>query len=176
MTEQAPAEYQALRDTIRERGTVRLWVILAGLVAWGALAASVRFADSGGALPLVPLVVLAAAFEINFFIHTGVERIGRYVQVFYEERGGLTGWETTAMAYGARFPTGLDPLFSMVFAAAAALNFLSSVVAAVRRRGWLGIALAAHRAFSYRIVVARRLSSAQRALDLDRFRNLLSGQ
>jgi hypothetical protein len=80
------------------------------------------------------------------------------------------------MSYGARFPSGLDPLFSMVFNAAAALNFLSSVVAAERRAGWLVIALAAHLAFSYRIVVARRLASAQRALDLDRFRNLLSGQ
>ena len=62
----------------------------------------------------VPLLVLAATFEINFFVHTGVERIGRYIQVFYEERAGATGWETTAMNYGAKFPAGLDPLFSIV--------------------------------------------------------------
>ena len=30
-------EYRALRDTIRERGTTRVWIVLAGLVAWAGL-------------------------------------------------------------------------------------------------------------------------------------------
>ena len=32
---------------------------------------------------LLPLVLLAACFEAIFALHTGVERIGRYLQVFY---------------------------------------------------------------------------------------------
>ena len=37
MTTRELEEYRTLRDTIRERGTARVWVFLAGLVAWGAL-------------------------------------------------------------------------------------------------------------------------------------------
>lgn len=172
MSEAGQAEYQALRDTIRARGTVRVCAVLGGVVAWGALATALHIADLDGAITLVPLVVLGATFEINFFIHTGVERIGRYVQVFHEERAGLKGWETTAMSYGAKFPSGLDPLFSMIFAAAAALNFLSALGVAQRRPGWILVSFAAHAGFAYRILSARRQSSSQRALDLDRFRDL----
>ena len=169
------AEYQALRDTIRERGTARMCLILAGLVAWGALATALLIAPRGGATPLVPLLVLAATFEINFFIHTGVERIGRYVQVFFEERAGEIAWETTAMNYGAKFSSGVDPLFSVIFAAATSLNFFNSLIAE-RRPGWIALSLGAHLAFSYRIVSAKKRAASQRAVDLDRFRNLMSAR
>lgn len=174
MSHPTQAEYQALRDTIRERGTARMCAVLGGFAAWGALAIALLITELQGAITLVPFVVLAATFEINFFIHTGVERVGRYIQVFYEERDGAPGWETTAMNYGAKFPSGLDPLFSMIFAGAAALNFLSSLAVAERRPGWIAVSLAAHLAFAYRIVGARKLSASQRALDLDRFRSLVS--
>ena len=174
MTDQSQAEYQALRDTIRERGTARLCAVLVGLAAWGALAIALLLAELEGAITLVPFVVLAATFELNFFVHTGVERIGRYLQVFFEERAGAIGWETTAMSYGAKFPSGLDPLFSIVFAMAAVLNFLSAIPVAERRPGWIVLSFLAHLAFGYRIVAAKKLARAQRALDLDRFRNLLS--
>lgn len=169
-------EYQALRDTIRERGTVRMCAVLGGLIAWGVLAIGLLIAELEGAVALVPFLVLAATFEINFFIHTGVERIGRYLQVFHEEREGAAGWETVAMSYGAKFPSGLDPLFSAIFAAAAALNFVSSIAVAGRRPWWIVFSLAGHLAFGYRIVSARKLARAQRALDLDRFRNLANEQ
>ena len=55
---------------------------------WGALRRSPALPDRPGPVTLVPLLVSAATFEINFFVHTGVERIGRYIQVFYEERDG----------------------------------------------------------------------------------------
>lgn len=174
MSEQNRVEYQALRDTIRERGTARLCLVLGGLAAWGALAIALLIARLEGGVALVPLVVLAATLEINFFIHTGVERIGRYIQVFYEERASAIGWETTAMNYGAKFPSGLDPLFSIVFATAAALNFFSSLVAAERRPALIALSLVAHLGLAYRIVAVRKLAGAQRALDLDRFRSLLS--
>jgi hypothetical protein len=174
MIEPSQAEYQALRATIRDRGTVRLCAVLVGIAAWGALAIAVTIGELEGGVTLVPLVVLAATFEINFFIHTGVERIGRYIQVFYEERAGTIGWETTAMNFGAKFPSGLDPLFSIVFASATALNFFSSLGTAQRRPGWIALSLIAYLAFGYRIVAAKKLAGAQRALDLDRFRSLLS--
>ena len=172
MSDSSQPEYAALRDTIRQRGTARMCAVLIGLAAWGALAIALLITELQGAITLVPFVVLLATFEINFFIHTGVERVGRYLQVFYEEREGATGWETTAMNYGAKFPGGLDPLFSLIFALAAALNFLSSLAVAERRPGWIVLSLIAHLAFGYRIIRARKLSASQRALDLERFRSL----
>lgn len=171
-TDPGQAEYQALRDTISHRGTARLCAVLFGLAAWGGLATALAIADTSGPAMLAPLVVLAGTFEINFFVHTGVERVGRYLQVFYEERLGAIAWETIAMNYGAKFPSGLDPLFGLVFAAAALLNLLLSM--SVRRPEWILLSLLTHLAFGYRIVSARKLAAAQRALDLDRFRSMAS--
>jgi len=165
------AEYQVLRDTICERGTARLYVLVGGLIAWGALVVALLIAELEATISLVPLLVLATTFEINFFMHTGVERIGRYIQVFFEERADAIGWETTAMNYGTKFPSGLDPLFSIIFAAATSLNFLTSLIAE-HRPGSIAISLGAHIAFGYRIISARKRAASQRALDLDRFRNL----
>ena len=173
MIDTTQAEYEALRDTIRERGTVRLCAVLGGLVAWGALAIALLIAELERGMALVPLLVLAGTFEINFLIHTGVERIGRYIQVFYEERAGTVGWETTAMNYGAKFPSGFDPLFSIIFAAATSLNFLTSL-SVDERSGWTAVSVVAHLAFVYRIISARKRAASQRALDLERFRSLLS--
>jgi hypothetical protein len=178
-------EYQALRATIRERGTMRIRAVLAGFVAWGGLVSALVFVElhlkaypsyAGGAFTLVPLAVLAATFEVNFFVHTGVERIGRYIQVFYEEADASNGWETTAMSYGTKFPSPpltLDPLFVVIFAFAAAINFLSSLGMAPRPE-WIAVSLVAHLAFAYRIVLARKAAAAQRSLDLERFRSMIS--
>jgi hypothetical protein len=173
----SPEEYAALRATIRERGTARLCAVVVGFLGWAALAAAMLMADLSGAITLVPLVVLVATFEINFFIHIGVERIGRYVQVFFEERTNATGWETTAMNYAAKFRgRGLDPLFSMLFVTASIVNFLSSLAVAEWRSGWIVISLVAHLTFNYRIVRAREFSGAQRAIELEHFRALAKEQ
>ena len=159
-----------------ERGTIRIYVVLLGLVGWGALAiVSIPIHRPGAGL-LVPLVILAATFELNFFVHTGVERIGRYIQVFYEEASGSHGWETTAMRYGAKFPAPplADPLFIVVFSTAAAVNFFSAFASPQPQPGWIGLSLILHSLFAYRIVAARRAAASQRTLDLDRFRGLLS--
>jgi hypothetical protein len=110
-----------------------LWLILAGLLAWGALALGLWATDGQGALTLVPFLSIAATFEISVFIYTGVERIGRYLQVYHEEDG--QGWEHTVMAYGKNFPGGGDPLFIPLFSAVAAVNFLSTLAAESRRPG-----------------------------------------
>jgi hypothetical protein len=165
------AEYEALRATIRERGSVRMCLIQAGVIAWGALLLALNATDLERAASLVPLLVLVATFEIAFFVHTGVERVGRYIQVFYEDEAGAEpkGWENTVMAYGRNNPAGLDPLFVTLFSMIAAINFLGSFPMAARHPGWIGISLIAHLIFGWRLVNARRLAASQRALDLQRF-------
>src|SRR4030095_6514117 len=152
MPELSEIEYQALRATIRERGTLRMCAILIGLISWGALALTLLAAAFGGAATMVPFVILSATFEISFFIHTGVERVGRYIQVFYEEARKTVGWETIAMSYGRSFPGGLDPLFITFFAAAAVLNFVSTFILTTRRPGWIVISFIAHLIFGWRLV------------------------
>jgi hypothetical protein len=169
---QPELEYKALRSTIRERGTTRIWVILVGLSVWAALALGLVAADVAGGVTLIPLLVLAATFEISFFIHTGVERIGRYVQVFYEEAAGTAGWETVVMNYARSFPGTSDPLFTTLFAISGALNFLSAFALTTRRPGWMVVSFIAHVAFGWRLMTARRLAAGQRLIDLERFRTL----
>jgi hypothetical protein len=170
MIDRGLAEYEALRATIRERGSVRMWLILAGLIAWGALAIGLWAVEAQGALTLVPFLAVAATFEVSFFIHTGVERVGRYLQVYHEEDG--QGWEHTVMAYGKNFPGGGDPLFIPLFSAVAVVNFLSSLAAATRRPGWIVLSLIAHLILGWRFLAARRLAATQRTLDLERFTSL----
>jgi hypothetical protein len=163
------AEYEALRATIRERGTARMCLILAGVIAWSVLTLALNASEFERAATLVPLMVLAATFEISFFLHTGVERVGRYLQVFHEDE---PGWEHIAMAYGQRNPGGADPLFTTLFAVVALVNFAASLPAATRHPGWVGISLVAHVVFCWRLFSTRGKSARQRALDLDRFRAL----
>jgi hypothetical protein len=165
------AEYEALRATIRERGSVRVCVILAGVIAWGALILALNATDLERAASLVPLLVLVATFEISFFIHTGVERLGRYLQVFYEDTQNTEpkGWENTVMTYGRNNPGGPDPLFRTLFALVTAINFLGSFSTAARHPGWIGISLVAHLIFGWRLVHTSRFAASQRALDLQRF-------
>jgi hypothetical protein len=174
MADSSEIEYESLRATIRERGTLRMCAILIGLAAWGALALTLQINDLSGATTVVPFVILAGTFELSLFIHTGVERVGRYLQVFHEEAKNVIAWETVAMNYGRTFPGGLDPLFITLFACAAAVNFVSSFALTTRRPGWILIALLAHAVFAWRLTWARRLSAGQRATDLERFRKLRS--
>jgi hypothetical protein len=146
--------------------------VLLGLAAWGALALVLLAAHLAGAATMVPIVILAAGFEVSFFIHTGVERVGRYIQVFYEEEQNTPAWETSAMNYGRSFPGGLDPLFITLFASAAVVNFVSTLGLSTRRPGWIVISFLFHLAFGWRLVTARRDASSQRAADLERFRSL----
>jgi hypothetical protein len=85
MTPRELEEYRTLRDTIRQRGTTRIWVFLAGLTAWAALTVATAALAALPIATLLPLLILAAAFEAVFSLHVGVERIGRYVQVFFED-------------------------------------------------------------------------------------------
>ena len=162
-------EYRALRDTIRERGTTRIWVFLAGIVAWGALTIATAALASLPIATFLPLLILAATFEGVFSIHVGVERIGRYIQVFLEDDGG---WEHVAMAVGRPLKgTSSDPLFTAHFIIAVLLNIVPALLAQpVEIEVW--VVLGVHLLVVARILLAHRVATHQRAADLRRFTEL----
>jgi len=156
-----------LRSTIRERGTARPWLALVGLAAWAGLVAANTALSSPPVASIVPLVVLATAFECVFALHIGVERIGRYLQVFHEDQ-----WEQTAMAFGR--PAGavrLDALFSVPFALAALINMMPALIQAPTTEELVFVG-GAHALFVVRIVAARMAARKQREIELRRFQEL----
>jgi len=167
MPDQPLLEFSALRATIRERGTARVVVFWFGIAVWAALLFVMAAAIPVPAAVLVPLVVLVATFEAVFALHVGVERIGRYLQVFHSDT-----WEKTAMAYGRRFPGGgPDPLFASLFVLAALVNLLAMAAVDPVPGEWIPLSFA-HAAFVLRIDRARRAAARQRAVDLERFQTI----
>ena len=166
-------EYTALRATIRERGTTRVWVVLAGTMGWAAAALATVAVAAPPIVTLIPLLVLATTFDITFALHTGVERIGRYIQVFYEDPAGLAGWEHRIMEFGRsgvrRLST--DPLFVRGFLIGVVLNLVAAIVAGPVAVEWAVLGIA-HALLTVRILVARREAAGQRAADLARFREI----
>lgn len=175
MTPREIEEYRALRDTIRERSTARVWVALSGLIAWAALALATATLAELPIATFIPLLILAFVFEVVFALHTGVERVGRYIQVFFEDEASDRGWEHQAMAYGQEFPGGgSDPLFGRYFLLAIVLNVLPAALANPVPLEWLAVG-AGHVVALSRLIAARREASKQRLVDLDRFRRLKQG-
>ena len=168
MTPRELEEYRALRATIRERGTARVCTFVLGLIGWAGLVLASAAIGAPPAGTLLPLLVLAGVFEAIFALHIGVERVGRYLQVFFEAEGG---WERTAMAYGQAYRGGPNPLFTFVFTAAAVLNFLPVLVAEPIAVEVVAMG-AAHLCFIARIVMAIRAAGRQRATDLERFQRI----
>jgi len=169
MTLAEQEEYRSLRATIRERGTARIWVFVGGIIAWAALITATAALAALPIATLLPLLVLVAVFEAVFSMHVGVERIGRYIQVFLEDQHG---WEHTAMAYGPPLRgTRVDPLFSACFLLATLLNFVP-VLLAEPAPIELWVVGAVHLFVMVRIVLARRSSARQREADLKRFLEL----
>ena len=166
MTDCEVEEYKALRATISQRGSVRTCVFVAGLAIWSMVALAATFI-SIRLITVLPLLLLAGTFEAIFALHVGVERIGRYLQVFHQDR-----WEKTAMAFGAPLAgTGSDPLFIVFFGLATMCNFVP-VLLAEPLRIELAMLGGVHALFIVRLVVARRVAGRQRAADLERFKNL----
>lgn len=117
-------EYRALRATIRERGSLRFLVTSITFSAWAAVVTTLCAVTVVPTFILVPLVVLAAGFELNLAIHVGVERVGRYLQLKYErDPQSAAGWEHAVMKL--QVPGGgVDALFLVVFLSALTLNFV----------------------------------------------------
>lgn len=169
MTPRELLEYEALRATIRERGTARHWIVLAGLATWAALSLAVSGFGSDPVEVFIPLLVLVGTFELVFALHTGVERVGRYLQVYFETDDEGARWEHVAMAFGRRFGgSGMDALFSPVFLVATVFNLIPVVLMAPDAAEWAVLG-ALHALVAWRIFSARSQAAGQRAADLERF-------
>ena len=172
-------EYRVLRETIALRGTLRPLLLLAGMAAWAAVLVAVLDLLPYPLASMIPLLVLLATFEAIRPLHVGAERIGRYVQVFHEERTAAPppladppSWERVAMVFGSGVPgAGGHPLFAPVFGLAAVVNLLAVVLP-----GPVGVELAMlavpHVAFLVWLVITDRAMRMQRATELGRFRAL----
>ena len=184
MTGRDRDEYSALRATIRERGTARVCIFAAGIAAWAAATIATAALASSPVASLLPLLLLACVFEAVFALHVGVERVGRYVQVFHEgsgesggpgESGGSgrsIGWEHAAMAFGRpRGAVTSDALFTVPFLLAALFNIAPALLLNPIPTELIFVG-GAHALFVLRLVVARLAAGRQRAIDLERFRQL----
>jgi hypothetical protein len=119
---------------------------------------------------LFSLMVLAGGFEAIHAMHVGVERIGRYLQVFYEGDSAGPMWETMAMSVGPALPGGgIDPLFTVILASATLLNLLPAFVPSPTRLE-LSVIGVLHAALLVRLVRARGAATRQRAVDLESYR------
>lgn len=162
-------EFTALRATIASRGTARMVLLPVVVIGWASLAIVVVLFGDLPVAALPPLAILVGGFEAINALHVGVERIGRYLQVFYEGRPDASGWETTVMAAGPRLRGGgVDPLFTVVFSAAAILNMTTALVPEPTPLETLVVG-GMHAAFLARVARARQVASSQRARDLRAF-------
>ena len=168
------SEFTALRSTIASRGTVRMALVPIVVIAWASLAIIVVLFGDLPVAALPPLAILVAGFESINALHVGVERIGRFLQVFYEGTPGAPEWETTTMAAAPRLrSSGVDPLFTVVFAAAAILNMTTALVPEPTPLETLVIG-GFHAAFLVRIARARQMVASQRARDLRAYQDARS--
>jgi hypothetical protein len=170
------AEFAALRQTIALRGTVRIALLPVTVIAWATLTVTLLLFSELPIGALLPLAVLVGGFEAIHALHVGAERIGRYLQVFYEGDPTSPRWETTAMAVGPALPGGgIDPLFTVVFGVATMINLLPALLPQPTPVE-LGVIGALHAAFLLRVVRARGAAARQRAVELESFRALKSPQ
>ncbi len=166
----AESEYTVLRHTIASRGTARITLLPVTLIGWALVAGTMSVLGNNPAMSLFSLAVLAGGFEAIHAMHVGVERIGRYIQVFYEGSADVPRWETTAMAIGPALPGGgVDPLFTAIFSLVSLLNLMAAIVPSPTRLELAVIGLM-HGAFLLRLGRARWAASRQRAVDLESYR------
>ena len=89
MIRHARSEYLVLRRAIAQRGALRHILFVCGTGIWAIALMAVLAWYPRPITFLIPLLMLVVTFEAIKPLHFGAERIGRYLQVFYEE--GLTG-------------------------------------------------------------------------------------
>lgn len=181
-----------LRRTIAQRGALRPVLLVAGIGLWALVLTAVVAWLPYPVAAAIPLLVIAATFEAIRPLHFGAERIGRYVQVFYEEAGDppphdadaasrgprpdrplrdTPSWERVAMSFGPVPGVGGHPLFVPIFLLSTVTNYLAVLIP-----GPLPIELAAlavpHLALIGWLIAADRAMKRQRAIDLARMREL----
>ena len=184
MERPAATEYRALRDTIASRGSLRPVLALVGVGLWAVILTAVLVLIPYPVAAVIPLLVLVATFEVIRPLHFGAERIGRYVQVFYEEDGlperplsNTPSWERVAMRWSAVPGAGGHPLFVPVFFLATLANTLPVLLAQPTATPIEMTALGVpHAAFMIWLLHADRAMRAQRAAELEQFRALWLGE
>ena len=174
MERPSSAEYLVLRKTIAARGSLRAILFIAGVGIWAVILTAVLVLLPYPLAAAIPLLVLAATFEAIRPLHFGAERIGRYLQVFYEEDGqpgrslsDTPSWERVAMSLGAVPGVGGHPLFVPIFFMATIVNYLPVLLArpaAVPVE--LGMLAVPHVAFVVWMIYCDRAMRTQRAAEL----------
>ncbi|HXG89279.1 MAG TPA: hypothetical protein VNJ02_13160 [Vicinamibacterales bacterium] len=180
MTDLVGLEYAALRETIRSRSNARPVMALAGISVWAAVLVCILIWLPNPIAATVPLLVLLTTFEVIRSMHLGVERIGRYLQAFFEEsdegeasRLAPPAWERSAMLFGPALPgAGVHPLFLPIFLLATLLNFLAVIFPAPIQLELIVLALP-HAAFIVWLLYCDRGMRKQRGVELARYRELL---
>lgn len=180
MERPAATEYRILRETIAFRGTLRPVLTVIGVGLWAVILTAVLAWIPYPVAAVLPLLVLLATFEAIRPLHFGAERIGRYLQVFYEEDGQperplpqTPSWERVAMRLSTVPGTGGHPLFVPVFFLATIVNTLPVLLAQPLATHIELAALAVpHVAFMVWLLNADRAMRTQRAADLEQFRQL----
>lgn len=178
MERPSASEYLVLRKTIAQRGTVRPILALLGIGMWAVILIAVVVLLPYPVAAAIPLLVLVATFEIIRPLHFGAERIGRYLQVFYEEAAepgralhDTPSWERVAMSFGAVPGAGGHPLFVPTFFMATALNYLAVLLPAPVAVE-MGVMAIPHAAFLAWLLTADRAMRRQRPIELERLRAL----
>ena len=175
------SEYLVLRQAIAQRGALRHVLVFCGITIWAVLLIAVLALLPYPFLATVPLLALLVTFEVIRPLHFGAERIGRYVQVFYEEAGepgralsDTPSWERVAMSFGRVPGVGGHPLFVPTFLLATAINYVAVLLpgpVAVE----LSVMAIPHLAFIAWLAAADRAMRKQRAIELARLRELHKG-
>ncbi len=180
MERPAATEYRILRETIASRGGLRSALALSGLGLWALLLVAVLAWIPYPLGAIIPLLALVATFEVIRPLHFGAERIGRYLQAFYEEDGQperplaeTPSWERVSMKLSTVPGVGGHPLFVAVFFLATIVNtlpvLLAQPLATPIEMAALGVP---HVAFMIWLFNADRAMRAQRAAELEQFRSL----
>lgn len=171
-------EYLVLRQTIATRGALRPILALCGLGIWGVVLTAVLVLLPYPVAASIPLLLLAATFEVIRPLHFGAERVGRYIQVFYEEAGDpnrplddTPSWERVAMHFGTVPGVGGHPLFVPVFVIATAINYLAVLLPAPVTLE-LAVMAVPHLAFVVWLVMSDRAMRRQRSIELTRLREM----
>ena len=178
MERHRPTEYLVLRQTIAQRGALRPILVLCGLAFWAVTLIAVLALLPYPVAAAIPLLVLITAFEVIRPLHFGAERIGRYLQVFYEEAGepdralsDTPAWERVAMSFGAVPGVGGHPLFVPLFLIATAVNYLAVLLPAPAAIE-MSVMAVPHLAFIAWLVASDRAMRGQRAIELARLREI----
>ena len=172
------SEYLVLRKTIAQRGALRPILALCGIGMWAIVLIAVLALLPYPVASAIPLLILAATFEAIRPLHFGSERIGRYLQVFYEEAGqpdralaDTPSWERVAMSFGHVPGVGGHPLFVPIFFLATFANYVAVLIpnpVPVE----LAVMAVPHLAFIAWLFVAHSAMKKQREIELTRLRHL----